>query len=116
MPDTCVATTDAVDADLNANCDGPPTDASVWYELTAAADGGIVVDARTPATRRARSLPPVAGAPETGGLRTGAAGWSAVAGETYAILVFNDQFDDQFDGSGSGGTPRAAGLVRHVSS
>jgi hypothetical protein len=44
MPDTCVATTDAVDADLNANCDGAPTDASVWYELTAAADGGIVVD------------------------------------------------------------------------
>ena len=42
--DTTEATTDADDAELNAQCGAPVTDASVWYQVTAAADGGMVVD------------------------------------------------------------------------
>jgi len=42
--DTTEATTDADDAQLNATCGAPATDASVWYSFTATADGGVVVD------------------------------------------------------------------------
>lgn len=99
--DTSEATTDAVDADLNSNCGAPATDASVWYELTAAADGGIVVDV-SKSSYSAGALV-ATGSPGAWNLvacAPGAVGWSAVAGETYAILVI----DDQFDGTGNGGT------------
>jgi hypothetical protein len=42
--DTTRATTDADDAQLNASCGAPATDASVWYTINLAADGGVVVD------------------------------------------------------------------------
>src|SRR5215207_3139128 len=42
--DTTDATTDADDAELNAQCGAPVTDASVWYQFTAEADGAMVVD------------------------------------------------------------------------
>ena len=42
--DTSQATTDADEAQLNALCGAPRTDASVWYQVTATASGGMVVD------------------------------------------------------------------------
>jgi streptogramin lyase len=42
--DTSDATTDTLDAAINANCGAPATDASVWYSYTAATDGGVIVD------------------------------------------------------------------------
>ena len=42
--DTTEATTDSDDAQLNASCGAPATDASVWYAFTASSDIGVVVD------------------------------------------------------------------------
>jgi hypothetical protein len=99
--DTTEATTDADDAELNALCGAPATDASVWYEFTAEADGSLVVDVSQSsflagaivATGSPGNWTFVACGPD-------AVAWSAVAGETYTILVF----DDQGDGGGNGGT------------
>jgi hypothetical protein len=41
--DTTEATTDADDAQLNASCGAPATDASVWYAIEGS-DTGVVVD------------------------------------------------------------------------
>jgi len=101
--DTTTATTDADDAELNATCGAPATDASVWYEFTAAADGAILVD--------------VSGSSYSAGVLVGTGGpgaWTIVtcgpnavvlpttAGQTYAILAI----DHQADGGGNGGTLR----------
>jgi hypothetical protein len=99
--DTTEATTDNNDSDLNRQCGAPATDASVWYEVTAVADGGLVADVSSStysagvivATGSPGSWSPVACGP-------GAVGWATTAGTTYAILVF----DDQADGAGNGGT------------
>jgi hypothetical protein len=99
--DTSEATTDADDAALNTDCGAPATDASVWYEVTADSDGALVADVSESsysagaivATGTPGNFTLVNCAPE-------AVGWSTTAGETYTILVF----DDQFDGGGNGGT------------
>ena len=41
--DTTEATTDGDDAQLNASCGAPATDASVWYALEGS-DTGVIVD------------------------------------------------------------------------
>jgi hypothetical protein len=97
--DTTEATTDADDA--VPGCTPPATDASVWYELTAATDGGLVVDVST--STYSAGVTVATGSPGSFSIVTcgpGAVGFSAVAGETYAIVVF----DFQEDGSGNGGT------------
>lgn len=99
--DTSEATTDADDVALNLDCGAPATDASVWYEITADADGALVADVSNSnytagaiiATGTPGNFTVVACAPD-------AVGWSTTAGETYTVLVF----DDQFDGGGNGGT------------
>jgi hypothetical protein len=99
--DTSEATTDADDDELNAQCGAPQTDASVWYELTPTSDAVVLVDVSGsdyPAgvlvgTGSPGSFSIVACGP-------GGAGFEALAGETYAILVL----DDQSDGGGNGGT------------
>jgi hypothetical protein len=99
--DTTQATTDSNDSDLNVECGAPATDASVWYEVTAAADGGLAADVSSStysagaivATGSPGNWSLVACGPE-------AVGWTVTAGTTYAILVF----DDQADGAGNGGT------------
>jgi hypothetical protein len=99
--DTTEATTDAVDTEINANCGAPATDASVWYELTPSADMGIVVDVS--ASNYTAGVIIASGSPGSFTLENcgpGASAWSALSGVTYTILVF----DDQFDGSGNGGT------------
>ena len=92
--DTTEATTDADDAEANAQCGAPATDASVWYELTAAADGAVIVDV-TGSSYSAGVLV-ATGAPGTFAVLTcgpGAVVFPTTAGETYALLVFDDQED-----------------------
>src|ERR671913_1642919 len=98
--DTTEATTDADDVELNAQCGAPATDASVWYQVTAQADGGLVVDVSESSFSAGAIV--ATGSPGNWTVVTcgpGAVGWTAVAGETYTILVF----DDQGDGGGNGG-------------
>lgn len=98
--DTSEATTDADDAELNANCGAPATDASVWYEFTAASDSGMVVDiSQSDYTAGAIIATGGPGSWFVEACAPGAVGWFATAGTTYTILAF----DDQFDGGGNGG-------------
>jgi Family of unknown function (DUF6299) len=92
--DTTEATTDADDAEANAACGAPATDASVWYEFTAAADGAVIVDVS--GSDYSAGVIVATGAP--GSFSIVACGPFAVAfpttaGETYAILAFDDQED-----------------------
>jgi hypothetical protein len=101
--DTTEATTDADDAQLNATCGAPATDASVWYSFTAAADGGVVIDV----SQSDYSAGVLVGIGTQGSLQTvtcgpGTVGFAAAAGTTYYVLAI----DDQLDGSGNGGTLR----------
>ncbi|HEV8424339.1 MAG TPA: hypothetical protein VGS14_04010 [Actinomycetes bacterium] len=101
--DTTEATTDADDAQLNATCGAPATDASVWYSFTATADGGVVVDV----SQSDYSAGVLVGVGTPGSLQTvacgpGTVGFGAAAGTTYYILAI----DDQQDGGGNGGTLR----------
>jgi hypothetical protein len=101
--DTATATTDSDDADLNATCGAPATDASVWYELTASTDGAIIVDVS--AASYTAGVLVATGGPGAWVLQTcgpGAVIFPTTAGETYAILAI----DDQSDGGGNGGTLR----------
>jgi hypothetical protein len=98
--DTSEATTDADDAEANAGC-APATDASVWYELTAPADMGVIVDVSD--SSYSAGVVVVTGSPGSfEQVECGAEGvlFSAVEGETYAIVAFDDQLDE----SGNGGT------------
>jgi len=99
--DTTEATTDADDADANSTCGAPATDASVWYEFTPAADTGVIVDVSS--SSYSAGVLVATGSPGSFSIVTcapGAVGFFAAAGETYAILAI----DDQFDGGGNGGT------------
>jgi hypothetical protein len=98
---TAEATTDADDAEMNPSiCGAPATDASVWYALTLPSDALVRVD--------------VSSSDYSAGVlvSTGPAGarnfitcgpqvvvFDAAAGETYYMLVI----DDQLDGAGNGG-------------
>jgi len=98
--DTTEATTDADDAQLNASCGAPATDASVWYVLEGS-DQLIKVD--TTGTDYFAGV--AVGVGTQGNLVLVACGPDAVAffaevGTTYYVMAF----DDQFDGGGNGGT------------
>jgi hypothetical protein len=100
--DTTDATTDADDAQLNASCGAPATDASVWYSF-AGTDAGVVVDV----SQSSYSAGVLVGVGTQGNLDTvtcgpGTVGFFAVAGTTYYVLAI----DDQSDGGGNGGTLR----------
>jgi Family of unknown function (DUF6299) len=97
--DTTSATTDGDDAQLNASCGAPATDASVWYALDGT-DTGVVVDA----SQSNYSAGVLVGVGSQGNLQTVACGPGAVtffaaAGTTYYVLAI----DDQNDGGGNGG-------------
>jgi hypothetical protein len=99
--DTSGATTDADDVEANANCGALATDASVWYSLTAATDGGIVVDVS--GSSYVAGVLVVVGEP--GSFSFIQCGPSAVAIDaTAGIMYYIMAFDDQFDGGGNGGT------------
>lgn len=98
--DTSQATTDGDDAQLNATCGAPATDASVWYVLQGS-DQGVIVDV----SRSSYSAGVLVGVGSPGNLQTVACGpdsvaFFAAAGTTYYVLAI----DDQYDGGGNGGT------------
>jgi hypothetical protein len=98
--DTTQATTDSDDAQLNASCGAPATDASVWYTVTVPSDTGVVVDV----SQSDYSAGVLVGEGSPGSLETvacgpGAVGFFATGGTTYYVLAI----DDQDDGQGNGG-------------
>src|SRR5262245_3875944 len=98
--DTSDATTDGDDAQVNASCGAPATDASVWYVIEGT-DQGVVVDV----SQSDYPAGVLVGVGTQGNLETIACGpgttiFTAVAGTTYYVLAF----DDQTDGSGNGGS------------
>ena len=97
--DTTEATTDADDAQLNASCGAPATDASVWYAIEGTGTGVVVDVSQSDYTAGV-----LVGVGTQGNLTTvacapGAVGFFAEAGTTYYILAI----DDQADGGGNGG-------------
>jgi hypothetical protein len=98
--DTSEATTDTTDAEVNADCGAPATDASVWYTLTATTDTWIAVDVS--ASDYSAGVAVASGIPGGFVLEAcgpGATAFFAAAGTKYSILAF----DDQGDGGGNGG-------------
>lgn len=98
--DTTGATTDADDAQLNASCGAPATDASVWYTIDGT-DQWVIVDV----SASNYSAGVLVGVGTQGSLSTETCGPGTVAffgasGTTYYVLAI----DDQGDGSGNGGT------------
>jgi len=98
--DTTEATTDSDDDQLNESCGAPATDASVWYALVGS-DESMVVDV----SLSNYSAGVMVGVGSQGNLQIvacgpGGVGFFAADGTTYYVLAF----DDQFDGSGNGGS------------
>jgi hypothetical protein len=98
--DTSQATTDSDDAQLNATCGAPATDASVWYAIQGS-DQNVVVDV----SGSSYSAGVLVGVGSQGNLQTVTCGprtvtFFAAAGTTYYVLAI----DDQFDGGGNGGS------------
>lgn len=92
--DTTEATTDPNDAELNDQCGAPFTDASVWYEFTATEDGALIVDVF--GSTYSAGVIVATGGPGTFSVVAcgpGAVLFETTAGETYAILAFDDQGD-----------------------
>jgi Family of unknown function (DUF6299) len=89
--DTTEATTDADDANANANCGAPATEASVWYAFTPASAIAVSVDVS--ASDYSAGVIVVTGSPGNFELVTcgpGAVSFSAAAGVTYYLLAFDD--------------------------
>jgi hypothetical protein len=98
--DTTSATADAIDIEAAVECGAPTVEASIWYELTAVADGGIPIDASD--ADYSTGVIVVSGDPGAFTLEGCApAGLvlDAIAGATYGVVVF----DYQGDGGGNGG-------------
>jgi hypothetical protein len=98
--DTTEATTDRDDANANADCGAPATDASVWYSFTATEDAAVIADVSQ--SSYSAGVLVVTGTP--GAFQIWACGpqtigFPVTAGETYYLLMI----DDQSDGSGNGG-------------
>lgn len=98
--DTSEATTDASDTELNDQCGAPATDASVWLEYTAVEDGALLVGLSADYSAGAMVATGGPGAWVVEACAPEAVAFSATAGTTYTIVVF----DDQFDGGGNGGS------------
>ena len=89
--DTTEATTDALDAALNANCGAPFTNASVWFSYTDTDGGGVLADMS--ASSYAGGFMVTEGDPALGNLV--ACGPTTVAlvtspGQTYYVVAFSD--------------------------
>nr|NLI51670.1 hypothetical protein [Propionibacterium sp.] len=94
--DTTEATTSDIDAQLNALCGAPGTDASVWYTYTPAADEPFIVTTEGSDLLETGVLV-VEGDPADGNLVTCGPGGVVVfgaAGQTYTIMVFDAVPDD----------------------
>ena len=89
--DTSAATTDADDADLNAQCGAPVTERSVWYSYTPASDGGLILDVSN--SGYSAGLIVAEGGPGDWSFDTcgpGSVATEVFAGTTYSILAFSD--------------------------
>jgi hypothetical protein len=89
--DTTAATTDALDAQLNAGCGAPATNASVWFSYTAPADGGLVVDMS--ASSYTGGFIATEGDPTNGNLVAcgpTTVAFGTTAGQTYYVVAFTD--------------------------
>jgi hypothetical protein len=76
-------------------------DASVWYSITPATDGGLVADvSRSSYTAGVLVVTGAPGAFEIVACGPDVVGFQAAAGTTYYLLII----DDQYDGTGNGGT------------
>jgi len=98
--DTTEATTDSDDAEANAVCGAPATDASVWYSYTPASDQGVLVDVS--GSNYTAGVLVVSGAPGSFVIEAcgpGGVVFFATAGVSYSIMAI----DDQGDGAGNGG-------------
>lgn len=85
------ATTDALDATLNAGCGAPATEGSVWYRFEATEDGALVFDV-SGSSFSAGALVTV-GDPAEANLVTcgpGAVSFGVTAGQTYFVMAFSD--------------------------
>jgi hypothetical protein len=102
--DTSEATTDADDAQLNAMCGLPATDASVWYTFTNTSSDVAEVHVDVSASSYQAGF--LVGGGTRGDLEAVSCGLSpsgrffAAPGTTYYVLAI----DPQFDGGGNGGT------------
>jgi hypothetical protein len=98
--DTTQATTDADDVSANVDCGAPATDASVWYSYTAAEDAAILVDvAKSSYSAGVLVVTGAPGAFQLVACGPQTVGFPVVAGQTYYLMMI----DDQSDGSGNGG-------------
>jgi hypothetical protein len=98
--DTTEATTDSDDANANANCGAPATEASVWYAFTPATAVTAAVDVS--ASSYSAGVIVVTGSPGSFSLVTcgpGIVTFSATPGVTYYLLAF-----DFTPGAPNGGT------------
>ena len=85
------ATTDALDATLNAQCGAPATEGSVWYRVDATEDGALVFDV-SQSTFSAGALVTV-GDPANGNVITcgpGAVIFAVTAAQSYYVMAFSD--------------------------
>ncbi|WP_328526024.1 hypothetical protein [Kribbella sp. NBC_00359] len=101
--DTTEATTDSDDLSTDF-CGTPaplPTDASVWYEIAPTADEILRADVSS-STYSTTAIVATGSPGNWSVVRCGfnAVTWTATAGTTYTLLVF----DNQFDGGDNGGT------------
>ena len=89
--DTSDATTDATDADANANCGAPATLASVWYDFTPSTDNGYIVDVS--GSSYSAGVIVVSGSPGSFNVETcgpGTVSFFGYAATEYHILAFSD--------------------------
>lgn len=99
--DTTTATTDSDDVEINTTCGAPATAASVWYSYTPDVDGATIIDVSD--SSYSAGVLVATGGPGAWIIQTcgpGTVGLPTMAGQTYTILVI----DDQLDGGGNGGT------------
>jgi hypothetical protein len=85
------ATTDALDATLNAQCGAPATEGSVWYHFEATEDGTLVFDVSESSFTAGALV--TAGEPADENVVTcgpGAVSFEVTAGQTYFIMAFSD--------------------------
>jgi hypothetical protein len=91
VQNTREATTNAQDDALNANCEAPATNASVWYTYSPAADHKVVLDMT--ASSYSGGMLVFKGTPTADSLVTcgpGVVGLNARAGKTYYITAISD--------------------------
>ncbi len=89
--DTTGATTDALDASLNANCGAPLTNASVWFAYTDPDGGGVVADMS--ASSYTGGFIVTEGGPAAGNLVACGpmtVGFTTSPGQTYYVMAFSD--------------------------